>query len=152
MDSIRQLIVNAVDTRLKGILTAAGYETNLGQHIFWWRTNDFSEDELPAANCRDTDCDDSNATIGVIGYHQHALKMEVDLIEADGASTPSSIRKLIADLQKAIGVDTTWGKLAERTNPINSPINIDQADKTIGSATVTFTIDFKTRKWDPYAQ
>ena len=59
---------------------------------------------------------------------------------------------LIADLQKAIGVDTTWGGLATRTNPISSSLVVDQEDKIIGGATVTFTIDYVTKKWDPYNQ
>jgi hypothetical protein len=151
-DSIRQRIAAALDARLKGILVASGYETNLGRNVFAWRVPDLQEAELPAAIWRDTDCDDSSATIGTIGFHLHSLKMEIDLREADGTSTPASIRALIADLQKAIGVDTTWGGLAIRTNPLSSAIVVDQEEKIIGGANVTFTIDFYTRKWDPYNQ
>lgn len=151
-DSIRQQIVDAVDTRLKAILKSAGYETDLGKNIFAWRATNLENSELPGAIWRDTDCDDSNATIGSIGYHLHSLTMEVDLRAADGATTPASLRTLVTDLQKAIGADVTWGGLAIRTTPMKSPLIVEQEEKIIGGANVTFAIEFYTKKWDPCNQ
>ena len=152
-DSIRQRIVDAVDTRLKTILVANGYESNLGRSVFAWHDRELAVEviDLPCIIWRDTDCDDSNATVGTLGYHLHALRMECEILDNRDA-IPVMLRKEVADVIKAIGTDTTWGGLANRTNPISHTLEVNQTEKLEGRATITFQIEFYTSKLNPYAR
>jgi hypothetical protein len=150
-DTKRQLICTALDTGLKTILVANGYNTNLGANVFEWRTAPFELTDLPGVIWRDISEDDSNATTGTIGYHNHDLKIELKISAASGSVTPAEIRKLLADVQRMIGVDPTWGKLALRTSPVSNEIDVEQAEKIIGGITIAIVITYQTKKWNPYA-
>lgn len=147
-DSKRQLIINAVDTRFKTILVSGGYETDLGQNVFEWRTAALPVANLPGIVLRDPECSVSSDV--AIGQHEYELKVEAEINVAEGSSTPGEIRKMIADVIKAIGVDITWGGLAQRTEPIEDTINMDQKEKIIGGALVSFLIIYRTNAWNAY--
>ena len=150
MDSKRQLICNKVDTRLKTILIANGYNTDLGKNVFEWRDNPIDESELPALGWRDVSEDDSNASTGTIGYHNHVLTMEFKVATAKGKTTAQEIRALLADVIKAVGVDQTWDGLAIRTDPVSNEMQVEEAETIIGGVTITLTITYQTKKWNPY--
>jgi hypothetical protein len=149
-DSKRQLICTAFDTGLKTILVANGYNTNLGAKVFEWRPVPLELTDLPGVIWRDISEDDSAATTGTIGYHNHDLKVELKVITASGSTTPAEIRKLLADVQQMIGVNPTWGGLALRTNPVSNETAVEQAEKIIGGITIIVVIQYQTKKWNPY--
>lgn len=151
-DSMRQLILNAVDARLKTILTTATppYETNLGEHVFEWLPRVLEDSECPAVIWKDLDEVPSNLTIGKYGYHQHALRVELAIVDASAGSTPANLRKALADVTKAVGADTTWGGLAIRTDPVPNDMAVEQADRIAGAFRLTIQIDYQTQKWNPY--
>ncbi len=151
-DSIRQLIINAIDSRLKLITIANGYETNIGGKVFEWRAVPVEEIDLPCIIYRDLSSVNSVLTIGIGGYHESNLNIEVEVICAAGSVTPSTIRKMLADVIKAIGVDATWSGLASSTDPVSDAITIEQNEKIIGGANITFTITYRTKRWDAYNQ
>ncbi len=53
VDSIRQRIVDAIDTRFKAILVTGGYVTDIGSHVFWWKDAPMQISDLPGMNCKD---------------------------------------------------------------------------------------------------
>ena len=143
MDSIRQLIINAVDARLKTITTANGYNHDLGFNVFEWRDTAISDAELPALIYRDISCETT-----YFETHRHKLHMEVELIIKDISA--GAVRKMISDVLKAIGTDVQWSLLAINTHPEGDEMMIKQSEKVIGGAIVRFAIEFRTVEWDPY--
>ncbi len=147
-DSKRQDIIDALDTRLRTILTAGGYETDLGSNVFEWRATALQESELPGLIYRDISCEPVENTASL--YQEFFLNIEVEIITVSGSTTASQIRKMIADVYKAIGTDDKWGGLALGTFSDGDEMNIEQAEKIIGGATVSFHVHFATVEWDPY--
>lgn len=150
MDSKRQLICQKIDARFKTILISNGYNTDLGKNVFEWRDNPIDENELPSLTWRDVSEDDSNASAGTIGYHNHVMTMELKVATAKGTTTAKEIRALLADIIKAVGVDQTWGRLATRTDPVSNEMQVEEVETIIGGVTITLNITYQTMKWNPY--
>ena len=141
--SIRQQIINAVDARLKTIKIANGYNYDLGNNVFEWRDAPLSDSNLPALIYRDLSCDTE-----YLETHRHKIHIEVELVIKD--TLASAVRKMIADVLKAIGVDPQWSNLAINTHPEGDEMQVKQSEKIIGGASVKFAIEFRTKEWDPY--
>jgi len=147
-DSIRQQIIDAVDTRLKTILVSNGYETDVGKYVDEWRAYPQELAKLPALVYRD-----SNATSeSTFGTHVHDLRVEIE-VTASGATAPKTIRKMAADVTKAVATDLTWGGLAEDTRIEAQPqdIQIEQESKRIASTLLAFNVVYRTERFNPYA-
>jgi hypothetical protein len=145
-DSIRQQIVSAFKTRIQTIKISNGYETNIGNNIFEWKTTDFQESELPGADIRDT-----GEEVEVRGgNHIYTLTIELEA-KITGATMATQARDIIADCMKAIGVDPRLGGLVQETKPVNNEsLGFEQKDKKIGSLTMKFTLTYITRAFSPY--
>lgn len=150
-DSIRQKITDAVSARLALIKTVNGYETDLGLKVFEWRVAEIPESDLPAAVYRDIGCDTSDSEGSSMGYHLHSLNMEIELF-ASGSTSPATMRKMIADVFKAIGVDDTWGGLALTTRPQGDKADVEQEEKKFTNTLVSIVVEFETLAWDAYTQ
>ncbi|MCK9570060.1 hypothetical protein M0R72_14045 [Candidatus Pacearchaeota archaeon] len=143
--SIRQQIITAIDTRLRTITVANSYTTNAGAHVYDWLDRDLADTELDAIIYRDrSDVIEHNLT----DAFTHRLRVEIDARSKNAASTAAQIRKIIDDIYKAIGVDDTWGGLAQDTSmPTNVEMAIEQADKIMGGASFTIEIEYDAAKW-----
>jgi len=145
MKTKRQQIVEALDNLLKTILTTNGYETNLGRNVFEWRATPLIENEMPGVVWRDT-ADTVDLTIG---QHQHNLTFEI-LLFAQGQTAPSTIRKMMADVVKAIGSDLTLGGLVEDIKPQSENMGTEQAEKFNAVAVISFIVIYTTEPFNPY--
>lgn len=145
----RQQIVTAIDTRLKTILTANGYETNIGATVVWWAMSPIDQNLLPQILVKDTEKMD----ILGIGQHQHTLNIAVEImLKPVYTAAASTMRQVIADLYKCIGVDVTWGGLAEDTSlPMESGLRIEQHEYCLVGVGYNFDVEYITNPWDPYA-
>jgi hypothetical protein len=151
-DSIRQQICTKVAARLATILTTAGYATNLGQHVYEWLPEVLEQSNTLGVVWKDIDESPSNLTTGgTLGYHYHDLKFEFTII-ASGSTAIANVRKALADVIKAIGVDQTWDKLADRTVPVPNEMAAEQADRIVAAFRLTVIVQYRTHKWDPYNQ
>ena len=141
----RQQIVDAIKTRLQGILIANGYATNLGNNIFEWRVTNLNSAEFPACVYRDV----SNAKQdGAIGSFRWALNIEIQLV-TDGETSAAEIRKLIADVYKAIGTDVRWGGLAVTTEqPESDEMDVEQHEKKQAGALIKLSIIYDANMWE----
>lgn len=145
----RQDIVNAVKARLQTISVANGYHTAVGSHVYLWRTSVIESANLPALIVRDV----ANAVQqeGVntpLSIHTHSLFFEVDAIASQSTTTDTSIRQIVADVYKAIGVDDTFGGLTLACYLESDEIVLeDQKDKTIGSVMIKFSALYRTSKY-----
>lgn len=152
-ESIRQQIVDKVVERFTGILAAAGYKTDLGKNVHLWRDTSeaaapFGDNELPAANIWDTD-NKTEPTTFATRKHTHRLTIEVELRPIT-TEVDKNLRRMIADIAKAIGVDRTWGGLARDTEPFEDKSGLQHAAKVIAGCSYKFVIVYETIAFDPY--
>src|SRR3972149_7891075 len=119
----RDLIMQAVMTRMAGILQTADYYSDLGGNVFEWRPKIVFEgvagyvpteqDELPALHIRDPL--DQATVRDLSGNEDHELTLELEIAH-EGGATGQEMRRQIQDVRKAISVDLTWGGLVRETS------------------------------------
>lgn len=145
MPTIRQQIIDAIQTRFEGITVVNGYNSDMGLHISQWKATPLNADDFPALEYRDIAC---NRVDGApIGFFRWALNMEIEIVTASGATTITDVREMLADVYKAIGTDETWGALAQWTEQPSDAVIIEQQDKIIGGAKILFNIVYDAPKW-----
>ena len=158
-NSLWQQLFDAVKVRFQNIHTANGYETDIGTQAYTWRDLSkapFSEDEAPCFMIRDPRRETTVET--VITGHDHRLTIEVFAVAtATGSSPPDNFaRRMLSDLDKAIGVDRQWTvggvKLARETLPGEDVLEAVHAGDRLIAVRKTFTINFRTRAFNPYTQ
>ena len=158
-DSIRQKIVDEVKKQLKKIKkSTSGYETDAGLHVFEWRDTEakpITDDEMPAIVWRDIQGPinyDESRTVNI-----HGLTLECEAF-ASGVDAPKIIRKILADINKAIfstnttDLRKTWGGFATDTFPDSENMVFKEGSKGLMSAVFTFRIEYHTSKFDAYSQ
>ena len=156
MTILRQDIVDAVKSRMQGILTTGGYYTNVGSHVITGRPRLIGPDgavgspiveasELPCVLIRDPIDTIKNSTLR--GKQEHNLDMELEIRCEGGADTDEDLRKAIADVYAAIGTDPKWSGLATNTMPTSDESAVLQGDKVIGAALIRINIAFITGPW-----
>ncbi len=146
-DTIRQKIISAMDTRFKGILIAGGYQTNIGQHVFWWKKSPLALADLPGMNCKDRR---QAKSLGA-GVYDNSLEVEIEA-GISGPTTPEELRKISADIEKAVAVDETWGQWAGTTEIGNDEINLEEDEKKIGFVRIALTVEYTTIRGDPFTR
>jgi len=143
-DSIRQQIIDAIDTRFKAIKTTGGYKTNIGNNVFDWLKRDLAITELPALIYKDKS---SEIYTDTLELYNNKITLEIELKAEAGSGTAESIREMIEDVYKAIGSDDTWSGLAIDTEPTSEEMEMEHADKIIGTATIIVEIEYQKEKW-----
>lgn len=151
-DSRRQQIITALDTLLKTILKSRLYETDIGLSVFRHRTEDWQVSELPGVDLRDGE------EIVTVRGQNHVYDIDIELeIKTVGDTAETVNRAAIADVQKAIGVDLAvglgfLGGLAQKITPVsNGSFDFDKKDKKIGSSTMSMTIQYITKAFQPFS-
>jgi len=140
--NIRQQIITKVDTLLKTITVANGYETALGSKVYEWREYPIDDDAPPACVYKDTD----DISMFATNQWKHSLKLEILLY----GNTASQVRQMIADVIKAIGTKTTWDGLALRTEPIGEDTGAEHKNKLVFVSHLSFQIDYVSTYWSAY--
>ena len=159
-ENLWQQLFDAVKTRFQRIYIVNGFQTDVGAHCFSWRdlnTSPIQDSEFPCIMVRDV----KRETLRegrVINAHDHELTIEVYAgAKASGSSPPDNFaRRILADLDQAIAEDIRWTisgvMLARDTIPGTDEIEtVHAGDRTVG-VKKTFTIQFRTRRFDPYNQ
>lgn len=146
LTSIRQQILTAIKTRLQTITVANGYETDIGSNVNVWHTTDFQETELPAIDLRDPA--EEVETRG--GNHICTLSIEIEA-KVSGTTSDVSMRDIIADIIKAVGIDSTFSGLVQDTRPVsNESFGFNQNSKKVASITMKFESRYIIKKFSPY--
>jgi hypothetical protein len=144
--SIRQDIIDAIDTRLKTILISNGYNTDIGNKVFHWRNTNLTEAELPGIIYRDPSTNEKEHH-GVARGWVNKFQVEIVGFDTLAGTTPAQMRLITEDIYNAIDVDDLWGGLAHDTTPISDEIDIQNKDKISGAASVIIEIDYLASKW-----
>lgn len=150
--TIRQRVVTALDTLFKTIKTTAGYQTNLGSNVFWWRDTPLQVSELPGLVCRDI----AETTVRAVGQHEHILTVQA-IISLESSDDGATVRKEIADITKALGTQVSpnvcLSGYAEDIDPPDSEvIEVEHAGIKIYGMAVNIRIHYATAPFDPYTQ
>ena len=71
---------------------------------------------------------------------------------ANGMNVDKTIRKIRADIEKAIGTDLTWDGLAEDTRQINisQDIDLEHSEKKNAGILFSVAIEYVSEGWSPY--
>lgn len=162
-ESLWQQLFDAVKDRFKTIHTNNGYETDVGTKFFAWRDlgrTPFTREELSESlggfMLRDPNRRTEHGQI--INTHEHTLTIEVIGACFAAASSPPEnfARRMLCDLDKAIGVDIKWTvnevALARDTVAGEDVIEVAHAGERLVQVRKTFTILFRTARFNPYAQ
>lgn len=147
-DSIRQQIISALDTRLKAILVTGGYETNIGSNVFDWKANSLEEEDLPALIYKDISVE---TNIDSLASFAHRMTVQV-IVVAQNSTPMTEIRKAMADVDKAIGVDHTFGNLALLTERIGDESGIELEERRFAGCQIVYSITFRTSCWNDYVK
>jgi hypothetical protein len=143
--SKRQQIIDELKTMLESIQTTNGYYTDIGKNTTPWRTESFTEDELPGASWRDQNAD---ATMPEKhNVHVHTINIEYTAY-CKGDTSPETARMIIEDLHQALGKNPYITKLAIRTVPGKNTIELEQDNKVIARIVITFQIVYVTKPWE----
>lgn len=146
----RQNIIDAVKTRLQAIDGVNPYYLDLSANVYIQRDAPFetwNERELPGVNIVDTDEDpDQELMNGPSNVWYRSLKVAISLV-SNGALADTQVREGIADIERAIGTDLTWGTLAIDTKWTGTTLEKDQQEQRILSATVNIEILYSTTQW-----
>jgi hypothetical protein len=112
-DTIRQQIIDAIDTQLKTILVSNGYYTDLGLTVQEWDLTPLDPDnETERLEYRDEEESRLDLTVG---EQTMGLPLAIRVLTA-GDTSVRDIREMLADVAKAMYEDPTWGALASDTN------------------------------------
>jgi len=145
-DTIRQQIIDAVDTQLQTISVANGYRTELGATVQEWDVTPLDPDsETERLEYRDEEEGRADLTVG---EHTMGLVLVVRVLTA-GSTSAADIREMIADVAKAMYEDPTFGGLASDTNQ-ESPavLDKDEAADTASGAEIRFLIEYTVTRGD----
>jgi len=142
-DSIREQIIQAVETKLADILTTAGYHTNCGANVARVRAK-FDPDELPAISVWPK----KEESESKYGSQHNTMPVQIEALKQHGTTNPSIVsEKLLADLIECImGVE--WS--VEFTSGGTYEIEVgDTITGATGSATAYVTgISLSSGAWD----
>jgi hypothetical protein len=143
MSSIRQQVMDALETRLKTVLISNGYSTNAGQKVYPWRLEPFTPADMPGIALRDPGEDvEAEAIKTPKGRQLHKMRVELYLC-ATGSDAVSTARAMILDVMAAIGTDPTFGGLIDWVSDIKDEVQADQEDNLVCSALVSMTFNYR---------
>lgn len=148
-DTIRQQIMDTIATRLATILISNGYKTNAGSNVYPWREFGLPDTKLPAIFFRDTNDEPEQFTVGNV---DNVLTVEVTATSAKSATSDQQVREMIADVIKAVGVDETWGNLAEFTLLPDAGMAVEELEKTTFSAQIDLRVEYQTARFNPFGR
>jgi len=146
-ETLRQQIVDAIEQRMKMIRQINGYETDIGENIFWWLESPLTIEDLPGMICRDR----VNKRSAGLGIYDNTMQVEIEA-KNEGSMGSEDVRNIIADIERVVALDETWGGLAFGTEIVEDEIMVEQNEYTIAAVKLTLTIEYRTVRFDPYTQ
>lgn len=143
MSSVRQQIIDAVETRLKTITTANGYATQIGSKVYVWRKSPLANTELPAVLVQDMA---AQVDEEIIGQFTHRLAVRCAVFTSS-ATSPAQARAALNDLVTALFTDPFWSGLAEGGTTVAShDIMVEHDNNLVCAASVDIDIVYRTAR------
>lgn len=149
MSNDRQTLVTAILARFALITTAGGYLTNVGAKVKEWQTTPLDETQLTTLLVRDpiaTKLPDPNGPNS--SRTLWSTQIIVDAVLPEGGQNAAEARKTISDINKAVGVDQTWGGLAKRSEQVSEKLMLDKPGGLVAGVQVIFNVITSRRPWE----
>ena len=146
-DTIRQQIITAVDTQLKTISVANGYRTALGATVQEWDLTPLSAANETTGRLEYRDGGEDRLDL-TVGEQTMGLPLVIRVL-TPGSTSMADIRKMLADVAKAMYEDPTFGGLADDTNQ-EGPATLDkgeEADEAAG-VEILYRIEYTVARGD----
>jgi hypothetical protein len=150
MNTVKQRLFDAVISALQGIVVSGGYKTDAGTKVFPYRdpvNEPIQQSELPCITVREVNETAETITAAV---ERHTVTYEIAGHDSDSVDAPAKLRELAGDIRKAVGVDRTFGGLAEFCQPASLDLNTERRGKNVGSVKVSMTLRYQHTAGDPY--
>lgn len=139
----RQQIRDQVKTTLTGLATT-------GANVFTNRVYRFDEAELPALYVHTPAEDSEVGQMGPTPTLHRTLTIEVEGYAADSSAIADTLDTIAAEVEAAIGADTTLGGRVMWIAPVRTEINFTgDGEAVTGSVRITFEAVYVTTVADP---
>lgn len=150
MNDKRSLIVAELEARLKAISLVNGYRTEAGAVVLPWMKYRSRDEEDPIVlTYRDPSRQAGN--VGgedrSLGEENFLLDIELQAITADDDEELSIAHDIIRDLRRAVGLDPTFGGIAERTTWISDEIDTEVGGTITSFVNVTMQVFYVALDW-----
>lgn len=149
METIRQLIMTSIIELLKNITTDNGYQNDIGQKVFEWRTAEIDPENESEFPCLVIDDPEDTIEYDSANIWDHKLSIEIG-IYAGGSAAAMTLRSIEGDVIKALNTDLSLGDYVTLIDYNSSTTNIEQNKRVIGEMMLTFIAHFRTAAWDLY--
>jgi hypothetical protein len=144
----RQALVDAFETRMKTIKKSGDYYSDIGLNVFVWKRSSVDETEQPGLNIKDDpEVSQLDSTKNYSDRLDRDLTVTVTVFAQDD---DKMVRKMMADVEKAVGTDPTFGGLAIDAAPTGNRLLMNQDEKVEGAATLDFTIMYRRGRFDEF--
>ncbi len=150
-ETIRQKLVAAIITTLGQIRVSNGYQTDVGATVLDFPRQvqaTYGQDELPVLGVFDVDSTTSRENLNARKFDR-VLTIQIRAYLKKDTPGPE-IRKIIGDIETAIGTNPRWNGLAMATMPAREGVVIQSEDFEISAAAVEVTILYPTCAFNPY--
>lgn len=153
MEIHRQRLVDEVDARLKTILTANGYMTDIGSNVHHWYTATKDVESLEYRDPRRVPADKE-----VYGADFFTLTFDIEVNLYSSNATPEYARKVFADIETMIGKDDEWiiqvGEedvaLATDTSYLGDEMEVQHEEKKVFAPVCSFSITYYNPTFNPF--
>ncbi len=147
--SVRQNIITSVKSTFQNITILNGYNTDFGQKLYEWKHVDVASADMDCIILRDNQClfvDPEEPDDNVQNRQWKKLTLQV-IVVTSGKTSSETLRRVVADIYKAIGTNPTWDGNAVRTEVDGDEMELDQLNKIFGATIITVNITYVTEKW-----
>jgi hypothetical protein len=141
----RESIINKLKERLQLIKIGNNYNTNAGKYVSVWEGNPFQLNDVMKyrIDIRDTE---GARIIDEVQHsdslHTHLLTVIINIVAKDN---PGEIRKILADINKAIWTDRTFNDTAQNTYLVTNDINeVEHQEEIYIQGTTIINIQYRT--------
>jgi len=142
---IEETILDQVMLRLSQIKHGTDYYTDIIS-VDDNRSTPYDYSELPAINIVDSNIELEEEQVSSDTYHDLAMYVDLNIITANDDAL--YIRRMLADVQKEIGRDLTWGGYAFHTVLLGIERDIvDQQNNKIANARIRIKIIYRKKQW-----
>lgn len=150
--SLRQQIIENVKTQLKTILVGNGFNSNLGQNVFDWKTSAWGQNEMPGLSVEDGSHNTQSWTLGKpgTGKVQQTINLEIFIKVESGTTPAETLRGMIADVIQAIGNNFTFGLTNVWTEQDQDAALLVQEKNVISGARLGFKVHYISGVLNPY--
>lgn len=154
-DSKRQLIVNAVKTRMGTILVSGGYATNLGQNVEEWSQH-LQQEDIPAAGVISV-CDMIAEAAGTEGRSNPQetiwlMPIQLRIWLPKHRTLMANLRTALKDVNRAIRQDDRWKVggvgLVMISRPLREGPIVPEDSFEVAGAFLDFEVQFITQKFN----